>query len=116
MTVCEMDRDELKALVEWAREDESFPGYFLACDLGLSDPAYAWVDADGFLRSRADLADEYEAELDFMGAAARLGVGDLLGGAMRAIDSDGFDKGVSIYIAQLEARGVLIPVTYGGEA
>jgi hypothetical protein len=112
--MCEMDRDALKALVEQAREDEDFPGYFLYCQVGISGvrSSFGWVDSDGFLRTRDDLADEYEAELDYMGAAARLDVGDLLGGAMRAIDSNGFDKGVSIYIAQLESRGVLIPLYY----
>lgn len=114
--MCEIDTDELRDLVEQAREDEAFPGFFLACDLGLSDPACCWVDADGYPRSHDDLADEYEAELDYMGAAAGIGSDDLLGGASRRIDPDGFDAGVSIYIARLEAQGVLIPVTYGGEA
>lgn len=31
-----MDRDELKALVERAREDADFPGYFLYCQVGIS--------------------------------------------------------------------------------
>ena len=31
-----MDRDELKALVEGAREDADFPGYFLYCQVGIS--------------------------------------------------------------------------------
>mgnify|MGYP000985740148 CR=1 FL=1 len=114
--MCEIGTDELRDLVEQAREDESFPGFFLACELGLSDPAYCWVDADGYPRSRVDLAVEYEAELDYMGAAAGLGGGDLLGGASRKIDPDGFDAGVSIYIARLESQGVLIPVRYGGVA
>lgn len=109
----ELSWPEIKALVDRAREDEVFPGFFLAADLGLSDEAYKWVDSDGFLRSRADLVDEYEAELDYMGAAAGLGGGDLLGGASRKIDPHGFDKGVSFYIARLEAQGVLIPVRHG---
>lgn len=115
--MCEIDTDELRDLVEQAREDEAFPGFFLACELGLSDPTYCWVDADGYPRSRADLADEYEAELDYSGAAAGLERGALLGAEMRRIDPDGFDEGVDIYIARLEAQGVLIPVRYeGGEA
>lgn len=110
----ELSRDELKALVERAREDADFPGYFLACDLGLSDPAYCWVDADGFLRSRADLADEYEDELDYA-CEAGFTASALLGGAMRAIDPSEFDEGVSFYIAQLLGQGVLIPVVYRGD-
>lgn len=114
--MCEIDTDELRDLVEQAREDEAFPGFFLACELGLSDPAYRWVDSDGYPRSRADLADEYEAELDYSGAAAGLDFDELLGGAMRKIDPDGFDVGVGIYVARLEAQGVLIPVRHeGGE-
>lgn len=111
--MCEMDRDELKALVERAREDETFPGYFLYCQVGISGvrSVFGWVDSDGFLRTRVDLADEYEAELDYTGAAV-IGTRRLLGGMTRAIDPDGFDKGVSIYIARLEAQGVLIPLHY----
>lgn len=110
----EMNRDALKALVERAREDETFPGYFLYCQVGISGvrSPYGWVDSDGFLRARADLADEYEAELDCMGVAAGLGWGDLLGGASRIIDPDGFEAGVSIYIGRLEAQGALIPLYY----
>jgi hypothetical protein len=109
-----MDRDELKALVEWAREDETFPGYFLYCQVGISGvrSSFGWVDSDGFLRTRDDLADEYEAELDYTGAAAGLERGALFGAAARAIDPAGFGEGVSIYIARLEAQGVLIPLYY----
>lgn len=110
----EMNRDALRALVERAREDADFPGYFLYCEVGISGvrSLFGWVDSDGFLRTRADLVDEYEAELDYMGVAAGLGGGDLLGGASRKIDPVGFDAGVSIYIARLEAQGVLIPLYY----
>ena len=56
-----MDRDELKALVEGAREDADFPGYFLYCQVGISGvrSSFGWVDSDGFLRTRDDLTDEY---------------------------------------------------------
>ena len=114
--MCEIDTDELCDLVEQAREDEAFPGFFLACDIGLIDPAYCWIDSDGYPRTRADLADEYEAELDYMGAAAGLQRGTLFGAATRKIDPVGFDEGVSIYIARLEAQGMLIPVRHGGVA
>lgn len=112
--MCEIDTDELRDLVEQAREDEAFPGHFLYCQVGVSGvrSEYGWVDSDGFLRTRADLADEYEAELDYSGAAAGLERGTLLGAEMRRIDPDGFDDGVSIYIARLEAQGVLIPLYY----
>lgn len=112
--MCDIDTDELRDLVEQAREDEAFPGYFLYCQVGISGvrSSFGWVDADGYPRTRADLADEYEAELDYSGAAAGLERGTLLGAEMRAIDSDGFDEGVSIYIARLEAQGVLIPLYY----
>ena len=113
--MCEMSRDALKALVEQAREDEAFPGFFLAADLGLSDEAYKWVDADGFPHSRADLVSECEAELDYLGAA--WGGGDSLGADMSTFDPAGFDMSVSMYIGRLEAQGVLIPVRHGdGEA
>lgn len=107
-----MDRDELKALVERAREDETFPGYFLYCQVGISGvrSVFGWVDSDGFLRTRDDLADEYEAELDYMGAAA--GASGLLGAATATLDPAGFDEGVDSYIARLEAQGVLIPLYY----
>lgn len=103
-----MTAEEVRALVERAREDEDFPGYFLYCQVGISGvrSPYGWVDSDGFLRARADLADEYEAELDCMGG------GDLLGGASRMIDPDGFEASVSIYIGRLEVQGVLIPLYY----
>jgi len=112
--MCETDRDALKALVEQAREDDEFPGYFLYCQVGISGvrSSFGWVDSDGFLRTRDDLADEYEAELDYMGAAAGIGSDDLLGGAARRIDSDGFNAGVDMYIARLEEQGVLIPLYY----
>lgn len=44
-----MDRDELKALVEGAREDADFPGYFLYCQVGISGvrSSFGWVDSDG---------------------------------------------------------------------
>jgi hypothetical protein len=107
-----MDRDELKALVEGAREDETFPGYFLYCQVGISGvrSSFGWVDSDGFLRTRADLADDYEAELDYTGAAA--GASGLLGAATAMLDAAGFDEGVDSYIARLEAQGVLIPLYY----
>lgn len=112
--MCEMDRDALVALVERAREDEDFPGYFLYCQVGISGvrSLYGWVDSDGFLRTRDDLADEYEAELDYMGAAACIGSTELLGGMAREVDPGGFDAGVSMYIARREAQGVLIPLYY----
>lgn len=107
-----MDRDELKALVERAREDETFPGYFLYCQVGISGvrSSFDWVDSDGFLRTRADLADEYEAELDYMGAAA--GTSSLLGACVSMFNRAWFDEGVDSYIARLEAQGVLIPLHY----
>lgn len=107
-----MDRDALKALVEWAREDETFPGYFLYCQVGISGvrSSFGWVDSDGFLRTRADLADEYEAELDYMGAA--VGASGLLGAATAVLDVAGFGEGVDSYIAHLEAQGVLILLYY----
>lgn len=110
--MCEMDRDALKALVEQARESDDFPGYFLYCQVGISGvrSECGWVDSDGFLRTRDDLADEYEAELDYMGAAA--GGGGSLGADMSMFDPVGLDEGVSAYIARLEAQGVLIPLYY----
>ena len=107
-----MDRDALKALVERAREDADFPGYFLYCQVGISGvrSPFDWVDSDGFLRTRADLADEYEAELDYTGAAA--GTGSLLGACVSMFDRAWFDEGVATYIARLEAQGVLIPLYY----
>lgn len=107
-----MDRDELKALVERAREDADFPGYFLYCQVGISGvrSSFGWVDSDGFLRTRDDLADEYEAELDYMGAAA--GANSLLGACVSMFDRAWFDEGVDSYIARLEAQGVLIPLYY----
>lgn len=112
--MCEVTTDALRALVERAREDDEFPGYFLYCQVGISGvrSSFGWVDSDGFLRARDDLADEYEAELDYMGAAAGIGSDDLLGGMARRIDSDGFGVGVDAYIARLEAQGVLIPLYY----
>lgn len=97
----EMTTDELRALVEQAREADDFPGYFLYCQVGISGvrSSFEWVDSDGFLRTRDDLADE--AELDCMGAAAP------------RTDPDEFGAGVNAYIARLEARGVLIPLYYG---
>lgn len=110
--MCEMDRDALKALVEQAREDESFPGYFLYCQVGISGvrSEYGWVDSDGFLRMRADLADECEAELDYLCAAA--GGSGLLGDDMRLFNPAGFDECVTTYIEHLVAQGVLIPLYY----
>ena len=113
MTVRKLDRDELKALVEQARNDPEFPGYFNARALGVTDPAYRWVDADGFLRLRDDLAAEYEAELDYTGVSVGLVPGELLGGAMRRIDPYGFDVAVMMHVGRLEAQGVLIPVRHG---
>lgn len=112
--MCEIDTDELRDLVEQAREDEAFPGYFLYCQVGISGvrSEYGWVDSDGFLRARDDLADEYEAELDYMGVAAGIGSDDLLGGASRRIDPAGFDAGVTLYVERLVAQGVLIPLYY----
>lgn len=110
----EMTTDELRALVEQARESDDFPGYFLYCQVGISGvrSSFGWVDSDGFLRTRADLADEYEAELDYMGVAAGIGSGDLLGGAARRIAPDEFDAGVTLYVDRLVAQGVLIPLYY----
>ena len=97
----EMTTDELRALVEQARESDNFPGYFLYCQVGISGvrSSFEWVDSDGFLRTRDDLADE--AELDCMSAAAP------------RTNPDEFSAGVDAYIARLEARGVLIPLYYG---
>lgn len=108
----EMTTDELRALVEQARESDNIPGYFLYCQVGISGvrSSFGWVDSDGFLRTRDDLADEYEAELDYMGAAA--GASSLLGAATAMLDAAGFDEGVDTYIARLEAQGVLIPLYY----
>ena len=108
----EMDRDALKALVEQAHEDGDFPGYFLYCQVGISGvrSEYGWVDSGGFLRTRDDLADEYEAELDYMGAAA--GTSSLLGACVSMFDRAWFDEGVASYIARLEEQGVLTPLYY----
>lgn len=107
-----MNRDELKALVERAREDADFPGYFLYCQVGISGvcSSFGWVDSDGFLRTRADLADECEAELDYLCAAA--GGSGLLGDDMRLFNPAGFDECVTTYIEHLVAQGVLIPLYY----
>lgn len=112
--MCEMDRDALFALVEQARESDDFPGYFLYCQVGISGvrSSFGWVDSDGFLRSRDDLADEYEAELDYQGASLGLGSDELPGGAMRGIDPTGFDIAVGMYIERLVAQGVLFPLYY----
>ena len=114
--MCEIDTDELRDLVEQAREDEDFPGYFLYCQVGISGArsSFGWVDSDGFLRTRDDLADECEAELDYLCAAA--GGSGLLGDDMRLFNPAGFDECVTTYIEHLVAQGVLIPVVYGGEA
>lgn len=110
--MCELTVDELRALVERAHEDEEFPGYFLYCQVGISGvrSEYGWVDCDGFLRMRADLADECEAELDYMGAAA--GCSGLLGADMALFNPAGFDECVTTYIEHLVAQGVLIPLYY----
>lgn len=110
--MCEMDRDALKALVERACEDEEFPGYFLYCQVGISGvrSEYGWVDSDGFLRMRADLADECEAELDYMCAAA--GGRGLLGADMVLFNPAGFDECVTTYIEHLVAQRVLFPLYY----
>lgn len=112
--MCEMDRDALKKLVERARESDDFPGYLLHCQVGISGvrSSFGWVDSDGFLRSRDDLADEYEAELDYQGVSLGLGSDELLGGAMRGIDPTGFDIAVGMYIDRLVAQGALIPLYY----
>ena len=109
----EMTTDELRALVEQARESDDFPGYFLYCQVGISGvrSSYRWVDSDGFLRTRFELDLEYESELNEMGWDA--GADGDLGSEMRAIDPDGFNTGAKKYIARLEARGVLIPLYYG---
>ena len=111
--MCEMSRDALKALVERAREDEDFPGYFLYCQVGISGvrSSFGWVDSDGFLRTRDDLADEYEDELDYM-CEVGLSASAMLGRTMRAVDPSCFDEGVDSYIARLEAQGMLIPLYY----
>lgn len=46
----ELTVDELRALVEQARKDVDFPGYFLYCQVGISGvrSEYGWVDSDGF--------------------------------------------------------------------
>ena len=112
--MCEMDRGALFALVEQARESDDFPGYFLYCQVGISGvrSSYGWVDCDGFLRTRDDLADEYEAELEREGVIRGLGSDELLGGAMRGIDPTGFDIAVGMYIDRLVAQGMLIPLYY----
>lgn len=110
--MCEMDRDALLALVDRAREDEEFPGYFLYGQVGIRGvrSSYGWVDCDGFLRTRFELELEYEFELNEMGWDA--GADGDLGSGMRVIDPDGFSDGVDAYIARLEAQGVLIPLYY----
>ena len=114
MIMCDISRDALKTLVERAREDETFPGYFLYCQVGISGvrSSYGWVDCDRFLRTCDDLSDEYEAELDREGASLGLGSDELLGGAMRGIDPTGFDIAVGMYIDRLVAQGTLIPLYY----
>lgn len=110
--MCEVTTDALRALVERAREDDEFPGYFLYCQVGISGvrSEYGWVDSDGFLRMRFDLELEYEYELNAMGWDA--GADGDLGSEMREIDPVGFGEGVDTYIARLEEQGVLIPLYY----
>lgn len=110
--MCEMDRDALFALVERAREDDEFPGYFLYCQVGISGvrSSYGWVGCDGFLRTRFDLESDYEFELNSRGWDA--GADGDLGSEMRAIDPTQFADGVDAHIHKLIGLGRLFPLYY----
>lgn len=110
--MCEMDRDALLALVDRAREDEEFPGYFLYGQVGIRGvrSSYGWVDCDGFLRTRFELELEYEFELNEMGWDA--GADGDLGSEMRAIDPTRFADGVDAYIHKLIGLETLFPLYY----
>lgn len=110
--MCEMDRDALLALVERAREDADFPGYFLLCQVGIRGvrSAYKWLDWRGVLRRRSDLEDDYESDLNEQGWNA--GADDDLGSVMRAFDTTRFAEEVDAYIDRLGYLGMLFPLYY----
>lgn len=110
--MCEMDRGALFALVERAREDVEFPGYFLLCQVGIRGvrSEYGWLDWRGCLRARSDLEDDCESDLNGQGWNA--GEDADLGSEMRAFDRRRFAEEVDAYIDKLIGLEMLFPLYY----